>query len=447
MPQLYCGRCQRYFTSQNGLRSHLENSAAHKHTYCKPCERDFTSYDSRRQHYVNNSAHEDTYCARCDEDFEDSEDYDDHFASSDEHHYCAQCDRDFDDNEELTDHLLRSYSHHYCEKCEEDFDDEEDLDDHLATSSEHHYCRKCERDFVNAVALEQHYTNSGAHNYCVMCQRDFATHIALGQHRENAAIHMNSEARENANTDWWCESESESESNSDWQPQLSRAIAASYTQFHAPEAQTQTNHAISTSHSRSHESTAHTQIRSTGSEHRCPLCLDHSEDLSSVKCGHVFCTPYVADSYTFPVLKLNYYFKCRCIRRALNERQQCPFCRRSAVLSDLRKTFFNFWSYQLLVNIIISNSVPAHLLRFSIYIDSPLIWPSCITYFLNHPFAINMRLHSYWNTPCSKSWWCGRECGLTLEILNMRLILKLERYLNGLRADRGEKNLELGVWK
>ncbi|KAH8110271.1 hypothetical protein DFH11DRAFT_1621728 [Phellopilus nigrolimitatus] len=54
----------------------------------------------------------------------------------------------------------------------------------------------------------------------------------------------------------------------------------------------------------------------------CPLCLDQADDLSSVRCGHVFCTP--------------------CINRALDRKRQCPVCRASAKIKDVRKIYLTF---------------------------------------------------------------------------------------------------------
>ncbi|KAL5476442.1 hypothetical protein ACEPAI_3447 [Sanghuangporus weigelae] len=66
--------------------------------------------------------------------------------------------------------------------------------------------------------------------------------------------------------------------------------------------------------------------KQAGSGYTCPLCLDQDADrileLSSIKCGHAFCTP--------------------CITRALDKKRQCPICRSTAKIKHLRHIFLTF---------------------------------------------------------------------------------------------------------
>ncbi|KLO12909.1 hypothetical protein SCHPADRAFT_928881 [Schizopora paradoxa] len=51
----------------------------------------------------------------------------------------------------------------------------------------------------------------------------------------------------------------------------------------------------------------------------CPLCMDEGKELSSLACGHVFCST--------------------CTKRALHHKRECPICRRGARMRDVRRIF------------------------------------------------------------------------------------------------------------
>jgi len=55
--------------------------------------------------------------------------------------------------------------------------------------------------------------------------------------------------------------------------------------------------------------------------HECPICRHSDSDLSSVPCGHVFCTS--------------------CITEALRVDSRCPMCRQQADATDLRRVYLS----------------------------------------------------------------------------------------------------------
>ncbi|KAI5115222.1 hypothetical protein M0805_004633 [Coniferiporia weirii] len=56
-----------------------------------------------------------------------------------------------------------------------------------------------------------------------------------------------------------------------------------------------------------------------GTGYMCPLCLEQKDELSSTKCGHVFCT--------------------RCINHSLEKKRQCPVCRSRVKIKSLRRIY------------------------------------------------------------------------------------------------------------
>lgn len=76
---------------------------------------------------------------------------------------------------------------------------------------------------------------------------------------------------------------------------------------------------------------------------RCPICMESEEDLSSVPCGHVFCTPYVDLSPCLLALQwsTDNFWGPRCIKSLLSSDERCPVCRAPALEGDLRKIFFH----------------------------------------------------------------------------------------------------------
>ncbi|KLO08023.1 hypothetical protein SCHPADRAFT_624224 [Schizopora paradoxa] len=60
---------------------------------------------------------------------------------------------------------------------------------------------------------------------------------------------------------------------------------------------------------------------SGGRAFECPVCMETKQHLSSVPCGHLFCTA--------------------CIKSALRADRRCPVCRSSARETDLRRIYLN----------------------------------------------------------------------------------------------------------
>jgi hypothetical protein len=79
--------------------------------------------------------------------------------------------------------------------------------------------------------------------------------------------------------------------------------------------------------------------------YECPLCFDKRDNLSCVPCGHVFCTECVRTVFNFDfflaIASVNNILLVRCIRHALRVDRRCPLCRKSAVISELRRIYLS----------------------------------------------------------------------------------------------------------
>lgn len=79
--------------------------------------------------------------------------------------------------------------------------------------------------------------------------------------------------------------------------------------------------------------------------YECPLCFEKKENLSSVPCGHVFCTRYAQSDTCFGSNSGRLTFHpstlFRCIRNALYADRRCPLCRKMAHSNDLRRIYLS----------------------------------------------------------------------------------------------------------
>lgn len=108
-PSVFCGVCDKTFTTEQALNQHLDSTVHNKPEY-----------------------------------------------------YCSDCDRVFNTRRSLEQHLDSSFIKNpdfFCQECNWFFEGERAFDKHL-NSSVHHQdfccCRKCNRNFSSKIALEQH---------------------------------------------------------------------------------------------------------------------------------------------------------------------------------------------------------------------------------------------------------------------------------------------------
>ena len=87
----WCSRCDRLFVSPSAREAHLKNS--HRHYICEKCAKDYTTGEGLQKHQ---SQEHDDYCLRCNTFFDDVEQHE-----IDIHHKCVECGTFFDDRNEL----------------------------------------------------------------------------------------------------------------------------------------------------------------------------------------------------------------------------------------------------------------------------------------------------------------------------------------------------------
>ncbi|EJD00239.1 uncharacterized protein FOMMEDRAFT_92422, partial [Fomitiporia mediterranea MF3/22] len=190
-----------------------------------------------------------TYCDICGQDFANSETLRQHKST---HYFCDTCELEFDSSDQLREHRLESVNHNYCNDCDEDFPTVSDLDYHWQSSHWHadnngwdisdspsepvaFIEESSGEDWVERfLRLSLDLGPRQTSFYCSDCDRYFKTSNGLDQHRATASVHRNARVPRSVST-----------------PDEDRCNKQGYS---------------------------------------CPLCFDQGEDLSSAKCGHVFCT-------------------------------------------------------------------------------------------------------------------------------------------------------------
>ncbi|PBK58987.1 hypothetical protein ARMSODRAFT_856774, partial [Armillaria solidipes] len=175
--------------------------------------------------------------------------------------YCTQCDQTLWSIELMRNHLDLSGRHPYCHTCKRGFLNNNSFKTHLILSDYHHYCDDCDKEFQSASALKIHYEQSARHH------RDYEEgdreRRAEGWEDELARHQQEEENREDP-------------------------VALEKVESQAPM-----------------------------SRQTCPVCLCPSSKMSVTKCGHLFCSS--------------------CIRQTFEKSQRCPSCRKPGHLGQLRK--------------------------------------------------------------------------------------------------------------
>jgi len=250
---------------------------------------DATHLEGITRQMVREATHA-TQCGGCDEYVEDSNML---------HHITVECQRGGRSGEERihTSGILT----HRCDSCAISFPNDEALQDHIYSS-----------DCTSVRHLQP--TNDpdarpGRERFvCEACNEDFSTADDLRVH-EFVAYCGRERIREDSQTFFHCD---ECESYFTFQEDF-------LTHFQGCGISVAPKDEINETSARS---TSPENAKSGGGRvFECPVCMEEQSHLSSVPCGHLFCTS--------------------CIRAALKADKRCPVCRSSARETDLRRTFLN----------------------------------------------------------------------------------------------------------
>ncbi|KAK0209973.1 hypothetical protein DFS33DRAFT_1450056 [Desarmillaria ectypa] len=156
---------------------------------------------------------------------------------------------------------------------------------HLILSDYHHYCDDCDKEFQSSSALKIHYEQSARHH------RDYEE----GDREKRAE-------------GWEEELVSRQEQEENWEDPVTLEKSEE-----VPISRVEVGIAILTLKKRlQRQPVPRSNVRQT-----CPACLCPSSKMSVTKCGHVFCSS--------------------CIRQTFEKSQGCPSCRTPGHLGQLRK--------------------------------------------------------------------------------------------------------------
>ena len=199
---VYCGLCDRSFSSDEALKQHKKTSAAHDFQ-CTACNRRFTSAEALQQHTRDSPAHAASFaCDSCNRSFSSEEALQQHIRDSPAHAAtfdCEPCNRSFNSEEALQQHIQNAPAHapsFDCESCDRSFSSEEALQQHTRDSPAHapsFDCNACNRSFNSEEALQKHMQDSPVHAPsfdCEACNRSFNSGEALQQHLSNHRNHQ-----------------------------------------------------------------------------------------------------------------------------------------------------------------------------------------------------------------------------------------------------------------
>ncbi|KAK0430814.1 hypothetical protein EV421DRAFT_1856541 [Armillaria borealis] len=157
---------------------------------------------------------------------------------------------------------------------------------HLDLSGQHPYCHTCKRGFLNNNSFKTHYEQSARHH------RDYEEgdreRRAEGWEDELARQQQDEENREDP-------------------------VALEKVEDQAPMSRVEVGIAILNLKKRLQRQ----PIPKATVKQTCPVCLCPSSKMSVTKCGHVFCSS--------------------CIRQTFEKSQGCPSCRKPGHLDQLRK--------------------------------------------------------------------------------------------------------------
>ncbi|KAH9943530.1 putative zinc-finger-containing protein [Amylocystis lapponica] len=270
----------------------------------------------------------------------------------------------------------------YCSLCDRYFPGDEARSEHVQHSPNHPKCDRCDRRFANKNSLRNHWVSSPRHHYCVVCEKDFRTAAGFRVHIEYAAVHRDDsdddsedddglddsregweddmgqtafpEENERADDENSGDDDNSSEQDDYWDEDDETELEEEREAYYgfAPVSRQQVLNRVDspnsaggsdsedenlsvadasvchygihrTCDSRTEKAVQCGQAKapSSGLLLNCPLCLEPAQDISSTRCGHLFCTS--------------------CITHSLANKKLCPVCRKSAVPRQLRKIYLS----------------------------------------------------------------------------------------------------------
>ena len=291
-----CAPCKRSFVSSEARAMHLYNSP--RHPSCKPCKRGFVDQESKGQHV--RAAHPNTYCSLCDRAFKNEQalfqhrrDAAVHFSISDSDSVGSDSDSDSPFHPAVVDHVNRSLawesglSYHRWVWTTED-------DDDVSSAGE-------DSSYFNPISDDQESSN------------DHSADDDQPSPDTDSNTDTGTDAGTDTDTDTDASTSTEDDSDAPIPlrtdpPRSSQSPVASPS-IGAPRASWTAHAASSSSDTLNTEPNPNgspepgivlpevRQTGKTGSGYTCPLCLEQDAgpalELSSIKCGHVFCTPCV----------------------------------------------------------------------------------------------------------------------------------------------------------
>ncbi|KAK0440017.1 uncharacterized protein EV420DRAFT_1167164 [Desarmillaria tabescens] len=200
----------------------------------------------------------------------------------------------------------------YCTRCDQTLWSIELMRNHLDFSGRHPYCRTCKRGFLNNNSYKTHLILSDYHHYCDDCDKEFQSSSALKIHYEQSARHHRDyeEGDREKHSEGW---EDELARQQEREENRENPVALEKAEEQAPMTRVEVGIAILNLKKRLQRQ----PIPKATVKQTCPVCLCPSSKMSVTKCGHVFCSS--------------------CIRQTFEKSQGCPSCRKSGHLGQLRK--------------------------------------------------------------------------------------------------------------
>ncbi|KAK0493464.1 hypothetical protein EDD18DRAFT_421611 [Armillaria luteobubalina] len=200
----------------------------------------------------------------------------------------------------------------YCTQCDQTLWSIELMRNHLDLSGRHPYCHTCRRGFLNNNSFKSHLILSDYHHYCDDCDKEFQSSSALKIHLEQSARHHRDyeEGDRERRPEGW---EDELARRQHEQENREDPVALEKIEEQAPMSRVEVGIAILNLKKR----LQHQPIPKATVKQTCPVCLCPSSKMSVTKCGHVFCSS--------------------CIRQTFEKSQGCPSCRKPGHLDQLRK--------------------------------------------------------------------------------------------------------------
>ncbi|KAJ7505369.1 putative zinc-finger-containing protein [Mycena galericulata] len=219
----------------------------------------------------------------------------------------------------------------YCVICDLYFSSQAQRMEHIQESPDHPGCDYCQRRFLNKNILRNHFVYSRHHHYCASCEIEFQTPAGLRYHIEHAPVHCDdSDSEEDEEDDG---EEYSSIPEHEWEEEMGRLR---YPDEQAPE-EDDSDDSWEDFDDYDYESAEELKVpqgvkdedEDTDDEDdddenvvphfSCPMCEKNSESVTCAPCGHLFCSP--------------------CIANAIKQTSVCPICAEPALVPQLRKIF------------------------------------------------------------------------------------------------------------